>query len=203
MDKGRIESFSDGVIAVAITLLALNLPVPDPASRHSLAHNLGKHWPDFAAFAVSFLTIGIIWINHHALLRRLERVDHSVLGLNLMLLLSICLLPFSTALMARYLTQGRGQHLAAAIYGASFLLMSLAFFAIQRHVLQRRVHLLHDDMTPALRRLVLRRNAVGLLPYAIATAAGALSPYVTLVMTGAVAAYYAAPRTTEDYKSRQ
>jgi uncharacterized membrane protein len=71
MPKGRLEAFSDGVIAVAITVLALDLPIPEPKGGASLAHELVVRWPSFAAFAVSFLTIGIVWINHHAMLARL------------------------------------------------------------------------------------------------------------------------------------
>jgi len=95
MPKGRLEAFSDGVIAVAITVLALELPIPEPKGGASLAHELAVRWPSFAAFAVSFLTIGIVWINHHAMLARLAQVDHRTLLLNLLLLPSVCLLPFS------------------------------------------------------------------------------------------------------------
>ena len=130
MSKARIEAFSDAVIAVAITLLALNLHVPDPAGSSSLARGLAEQWPNYAAFVVSFTTIGIIWINHHAMLRRIVIVDHTSLLLNLLLLLTICVLPFTTALMAEYLNANEGQKLAAAVYSASFLFMSLAFFAI-------------------------------------------------------------------------
>src|ERR1700716_3602291 len=131
MSKTRIEAFSDAVIAVAITLLALDLHVPEPGGSASLAHRLGEQWPNYAAYVVSFLTIGIIWINHHALLQRLVGVDHAILMLNLLLLLTIGVLPFSTALMAEYLNASHGENLAAVIYGGSFLLMSLAVFAMQ------------------------------------------------------------------------
>src|SRR5436305_13773041 len=87
MDKARLEAFSDGVIAIAATLLVLNIDVPDPA-HGELARELGRQWPSYAAYAVSFITIGIIWINHHAMLSRLAAVDHSVLLLNLVLLLT-------------------------------------------------------------------------------------------------------------------
>lgn len=100
MGKARVEAFSDGVIAVAITLLALDLHVPDPTSTASLGDALGEQWPSYVAYLVSFLTIGIIWINHHAMLRRLVSVDHSILVLNIALLACIGVLPFSTALMA-------------------------------------------------------------------------------------------------------
>src|SRR5690349_6598660 len=100
MPKNRVEAFSDGVIAVAITLLALDLPIPAAEPGRDLARTLGHDWPSFAAFALSFMTIGIVWINHHAMLRRLARVDHWVLFGNLLLLMGICVLPFSTALLS-------------------------------------------------------------------------------------------------------
>jgi uncharacterized membrane protein len=198
MPKGRLEAFSDGVIAVAITLLALDLPIPEPEGGRGLAHELAARWPSFAAFAVSFLTIGIIWINHHAMLRRLARVDHRLLLLNLLLLLSVCLLPFSTALMAAYLKATDGERFAAAVYAGSFLLMSVLFFTIQFHALRRRPDLLHRGITPEVRHAVLRRNAAGLLPYLLATAIAVVSPYATLAVTAAVAVFYAVPSTTAD-----
>src|SRR5947209_203948 len=134
MSKTRIEAFSDGVIAVAITLLALNLN-PDPPGAGTLAHRLGTQWPNYAAYVISFLTIGIIWVNHHAMLRRIVTVDHTILILNLVLLLTIGVLPFSTALMARYLTSSAGANLAAAVYAGPFLPMAVAFFAMHRHLL--------------------------------------------------------------------
>jgi uncharacterized membrane protein len=198
MSKARLESFSDGVIAVAITLLALGLPSPTPASGESLAHDLLRHWPSFAAFFVSFATIGIIWINHHAALRRLKGVEHSVLMLNLCLLATICLLPFSTALMASYLTASHGQRVAAAVYGGSLLLMSIGFYTLHRHVLRKKTHLLHESFDEARRQAILRRNAAGLIPYAVATAAAVLSPYLTLAICGVVAFYYAMPASADE-----
>src|SRR5436309_12011594 len=128
MHKGRLEAFSDGVIAVAITLLALNIAVPPPGNgKGSLGHQLLEQWPSYAAYLTSFLTIGIIWINHHAMVRRLRAVDHTIMTLNLLLLLTIGVLPFTTALVAEYVNRGAGQHLAAAIYAGSYLLMSVAF----------------------------------------------------------------------------
>jgi uncharacterized membrane protein len=202
MSKARIEAFSDAVIAVAITLLALDLHVPDPTGPGSLAHRLGEQWPNYAAYVVSFLTIGIIWINHHAMLQRLVSVDHAILVLNLLLLLTIGVLPFSTALMAEYLDASHGQNLAAVIYGGSFLLMSLAFFAMQRHLLLSKQHLLKDHLTPEVRQAVLRRNAMGLLPYAVASVGGVVSPYLTLAICAGVAVFYALPRTTFDVQQQ-
>lgn len=193
MSKGRLEAFSDGVIAVAITLLALDLRVPDPGGAGSLADRLGHQWPSYVAYAVSFATIGIIWINHHVMLARLVRVDHAVLALNLVLLMTIVVLPFTTALMARYLTVSHGENLAAAIWAGSFLVMSVTFFGMQRHLLVFKRHLLQASLSPTERRSVLRRNAIGLGPYALAAAAAAISPYVTLGLCAAIAVFYALP----------
>jgi uncharacterized membrane protein len=198
MSKARTEAFSDGVIAVAITLLALDLHVPVPGGPGSLAHGLGEQWPKYAAYVISFLTIGIIWINHHAMLRRIVGVDHSVLIRNLLLLMTICVLPFSTALMAEYLKAEHGENLAAAVWGGSFLLMAVAFFAMQRHLLLAKQPLLEQHLTPELRQRVLRRNAIGLLPYAIATVGAILTPYLTLAICALVALFYALPTTTSD-----
>ena len=198
MSKGRVEGFSDAVIAVAITLLALEIRVPATSSHNTLAHNLGAEWPDYAAYVVSFLTIGIIWINHHAMLRRLVRVDHTILILNIVLLMTIGLLPFTTALMAKYLNASGGEHLAAAIFGGSFLLMAASFMTLQRHLLLRKTHLLEERLTPPVRRAVLRRNTAGILPYVVATAGAIISPYVTLGICGAIAIFYALPATTSD-----
>ncbi|HXB16808.1 MAG TPA: TMEM175 family protein [Solirubrobacteraceae bacterium] len=203
MPKNRLEAFSDGVIAVAITLLALNLPIPAATPGRDLASTLGHDWPNFAAFVASFATIGIIWINHHAMLRRIARVDHTTLVLNTFLLMTVCLLPFSTALLAEYLTASSGQKLAAAIYGGSFTLMSLGFLAMQRHVLVAHPELLHEQVTPEVREKVLKRNRVGLLPYAIATAAAAISGYLTYGISLAIAIYYGIPRTTADVAERE
>lgn len=197
MTKGRVEAFSDGVIAIAITLLVLDIHVPDPAGSGSLASRLGQQWPSYAAYVVSFLTIGIIWINHNAMLRRLAKVDHAILLLNLLVLMTIGVLPFTTALMAAYLRSSEGETLAAAIYGGSFLAMSLAFFAMQQHLLRAKAHLLDRHITPAIRTAVLRRNAVGLLPYAVATLAALITPYLTLAICALIAGFYALPSTTD------
>src|SRR5438067_5170144 len=116
MATTRLEAFSDAVIAVAITLLVLDIKVPDASSTHALWHSLGDLWPNYASYAVSFLVIGIIWSNHHSLFDVVARIDRQVTLLNVALLASIVLIPFSTALLARYLQDGGGRsHAAAAV----------------------------------------------------------------------------------------
>jgi uncharacterized membrane protein len=199
MSKARAESFSDGVIAVAITLLILDVHVPEASQTSSLASDLGRQWPNYAAYVVSFLTIGIIWINHHAMLRRIVGVDHAILVLNLLLLMSIVVLPFTTALMAEYLTADHGQRLAALIYGASLLVMALLFVATQRLILVGRTNLVKAELTDSQRRYILRRNAIGVIPYTAATLAALITPYLTLGITAAVALFFALPATTADH----
>jgi TMEM175 potassium channel family protein len=194
VSKARLEAFSDGVIAVAITLLALNLRVPAPATlTHGLGRALLEQWPSYAAYATSFITIGIIWINHHAMIGRLRQPDHMILSLNLLLLLWIAELPFATDLMAAYLKQGHGEKLAAAVYAGSFLMMAITFTALNRHILFTKSHLLAAKLLEERRREILRRSIRGLAPYALATVLAVVSPYVTLIICAAIAGYYALP----------
>ena len=196
MDTGRLEAFSDGVIAVAITLLVLDLAVPQPHAHpaHSLAYQLGREWPRYAAYVVSFATIGIVWINHHAAIARLRQTDHAILVLNLLLLMSIGVLPFATSLMAAYLQHtGSDQQLAAALYAGAFLLMALAFAALDVYILLLKSQLLGEQLPRDQRVQILRWAITGLVPYAVATAIAPLSPYATLAICGAVAMFYALP----------
>ncbi len=191
-----MEAFSDGVIAVAITLLVLDIHVPPPGSHGTLAHNLGQLWPNYAAYVTSFMTIGIIWINHHVMIGRLERADHSILMLNLLLLLSIGLLPFATSLMSTYLRQSSGEHLAAAVYSGAFLLMGVTFASLQRQILIQRPELMRKPLPESQRRAILRRSATGLIPYAVATALAPVSSYATLIICAGLAVFYALPSTS-------
>ncbi len=193
MSTGRLESFSDGVIAVAATLLVLNVTVPVVGSHESLGHALADHWHIYLAYAVSFITIGIIWINHHVVVSRLRIADHAILMLNLLLLLWVALIPFATSLMTDYLRQGHGQHLAAAVYAGTFLLMSISFAALNWFILFRRTALLRVELSFDERRRIIARFVTGIIPYAVATALSAVSPYITLAICGAIAAFYALP----------
>src|ERR687886_2911700 len=124
MTTGRLEAFSDGVFAVAITLLVLDIQPPSDARTQSgLWRALGDLWPHYAAYAVSFLIIGIVWVNHHAVLALIARVDRGLAFLNLLLLMAVALIPFATALLAEYLSHGAPEHVAAAAYSVLITLM--------------------------------------------------------------------------------
>jgi uncharacterized membrane protein len=189
----RLEAFSDGVIAVAITLLVLNIDVPSLKPGESLGHALAANWPAYAAYVTSFLTIGIIWVNHHVMIGRLREADRVILFLNLLLLMSIAVLPFATRLMADYLRQSSGQHLAAAVYGGAFLAMALVFTALNAHILLAKHQKLARQLPLERRRQILSRSVSGVVPYVVATALAAWSSYVTIAICFAIAVFYAFP----------
>lgn len=203
MSPNRLEAFSDGVFAIAVTLLVLDLGVPEPG-KGALGHALLAQWPSYAAYIVSFLTIGIIWINHHAAFNRLRTVDHPILIWNLLPLMSVSVLPFTTSLMATYLKESSGESVAAAVFGASFLLMGVVFVLTNRFILLKRPAALKEPVSETAARRTLHYAALGLLPYLAATALAFVSPYLTMGICAACAIYYALPvasRAGEDSQS--
>jgi uncharacterized membrane protein len=193
VSTSRLEAFSDGVIAVAITLLVLNVDLPNLKPGQSLISGLINQWPVYVAYVVSFMTIGIIWINHHVMIGRLREADRTILFLNLLLLMSIALLPFATRLMAAYLRQSHGEHLATGLYSGSFLLMAVFFATLNRHILLTKAHLLNADLPFEQRRQILLRSIAGVVPYAIATALAVVSADLTLAICAALGIFYAFP----------
>lgn len=199
MDRGRLEAFSDGVFAVAITLLALDLTLPGPG-HGSLTGQLGTHKFAFVAYLISFLTIGIIWVNHHAVVTMIAVVNRTLLFLNLVLLFFVVLIPFATRTMALYLTAGdQDAHLATALYGGIFVAMGLSFAAISAWTL--REGRTSWALPPPARRAAWARFAVGNLGYIIAIVL-ALTPTswgiaAALALIGFVAVYYIAERTPD------
>jgi uncharacterized membrane protein len=193
MDRGRLEAFSDGVFAVAITLLVIDLAVPIPRQR-PLGTQLVDHWPSFAAYVVSFLTIGIIWVNHHGLFRNFAHVDRTMLFLNLLMLFFVVTIPFATAMMATYLRDGGADaSLAATIYQGVFLCMSLAFGGLFLWSIK------HGHMavplTGTAARMAVVRFTIGTLAYAAAIGVAYLSAPVSLLMSLLVAVYYVFEQT--------
>jgi Endosomal/lysosomal potassium channel TMEM175 len=124
----RLEAFSDGVLAIAITLLVIEIRPPEVHEGERLAHALWAQWPSYVAYLVSFLTIGVIWLNHHRIFEQVARVDGPLLLLNLNLLLWTALIPFPTAVVAEHLGgAGEAARTASALYSGVLLLMGLAF----------------------------------------------------------------------------
>lgn len=188
MDRSRLEAFSDGVFAVAITLLALDLVVPGPGGP-SLAEKLQDHLPSFAAFIVSFLTIGIIWVNHHAMFKNFAKIDRPLLFINLLLLFFVVCIPFATSTFAAYLADGGfDASVATAIYEGIFEGMSLAFGLLFWWAI-RREHL-KIALTPAAARTAMIRFGIGNLTYIAAIGIAFVNPVASLVISGLNAVYY-------------
>jgi len=193
VDRSRVEAFSDGVIAVAITLLALNLAVAGPG-HGPLLRQLGDHWPSFVAYLISFFTIGIIWVNHHALVANIAVVDRTLLFLNLVLLLFVVLIPFVTATMADYLTSGgQDAHVAMAMYAVVFEGMGLSFAAIFEWTLHEGRTL--QPVPEEARRAARWRFSLGSLVYVVAIAVAFVSAPAALAIIGLMAVYYIFERT--------
>jgi uncharacterized membrane protein len=193
MSTNRLESFSDGVFAVAITLLVLGIDVPHVEPHRSLGRELVANWPQYAAYIVSFLTIGIIWINHHAMIGRLRAADHTILILNLLVLMTVALLPFATDVIATYLRHPQGRALAAALYAGAYLLMGAVFALLNGVILLRRADLLRVSLPLARRRQIFARAAGGTAPYLVAVGVAFVSAYASLAICAAIAVFYALP----------
>jgi uncharacterized membrane protein len=193
VDRSRLEAFSDGVFAVAITLLALNLTVAGPGHGH-LLDQLNERWPAFLAYLISFFMIGIVWVNHHVLVRSITAVDRTLLFLNLVLLLFVVLIPFATATEADYFPHNSWDaRLAMTIYAGVFLGMSAGFAGIFEWTLRgQRVArpLAPEKHWPARARFV-----GGGLVYVVAIVVALFSAVAAFVLIALVAVYYIVERT--------
>jgi TMEM175 potassium channel family protein len=183
----RAEAFSDGVFAIAVTLLVLDLHVPDVHS--GLLAALAAQWPHYASYVVSFGTIGIIWVNHHAFFDRLQRVDRPLLFLNLAFLLLVSVLPFPTSVLSAYLATSQGS-VAAAVYSLNMAAMGFAFGIMVTYA-TRRPGLLTPSAAQALGGPFLTRFAMGGPVYLVAAAVAFWDPRVSLAIVAALALYYA------------
>ena len=186
MDSGRVEAFSDGVFAIAITLLVLDLRV---SGQGSLFHQLLAAWPHYFAYVVSFLTIGIMWMNHHTILGHVKRVDRPLLVLNLLLLMGIVAIPFPTTLVAEHLRDADGK-VATVTYGLVMIVISAGFAALWVYVVTHA-----SSLGAVVPQGALRQAAPGFTLGGAVYAAGTLiaafwSPVAGLIIFGALAIYY-------------
>jgi uncharacterized membrane protein len=194
VSTSRLEAFSDGVFAVAITLLVLDIRPPGEADSSSvLWHELGDLWPHYAAYAVSFLIIGIVWVNHHAVMALIARVDRGLTFLNLLLLMAVALIPFATALIAEYLRHGEPEHAAAAAYSIVITLMGAAFGALWIYASRDGRLLVPGFPREELPRIT-RRFVIGTPIYVATIGIAFLSAPLCLAVHGMVAVYYALAR---------
>jgi uncharacterized membrane protein len=186
-DTERLEAFSDGVLAIAITLLILDVRVEAPAGTN-LTAALSHALPEIGAYAASFLQIGIIWANHHALFRVVNRVDQLMLLLNLLLLGFVAFVPLPTRLVAEH-TVGVDARTASLLYGATLTGCAIAFNLIWRHLV--RAELLVTGLTPEFVHDVDIRYILGLVGYTVATLLALVMPLLTVVASVLLALMFA------------
>jgi uncharacterized membrane protein len=190
---GRVEAFSDGVMAIAITLLVLDLKVPalDDVRDGHLVEALAARWPSYVAYLAAFLSIGIIWLNHRTLVDRIRRFDARLHWLNLMLLLGVATLPWPTALVAEYVQRGGPDaSAAAALYGLTATFMALPWGFMWRHLADR-PDLLEPGFDAAYALAERRRGFIGLPIYIAATVIALVLPLLALGLYLAIAILYA------------
>jgi uncharacterized membrane protein len=175
-----MEIFSDGVFAIAITLLVVELPF-EQVREGELDHALREHWPAFAAFALSFLTIGIGWMHHSAMVDALARVDRTALFLNLLFLMTIAFLPFPTALIADYAEQSKDSTAATVVYSGAWLLSAVTLLAFWSYATRGRRLVREDVPDDGVRRLLRFQRGIT-AAYVAFTLLALVSPVATLVL---------------------
>jgi TMEM175 potassium channel family protein len=191
-ETGRLEAFSDGVFAIAITLLALDLRVPnlgEHGSSWALATALAHDWPSYMAFVTSFFTILILWVSHHSIFKLVRKTNARLLFANGFLLMLTTVVPFSTSLVSEYLRLPAAK-MACAVYGGVFVVMALAFSLLWYGVLSDRT-LLRPDASEQVIERINRSYRIGPPVYVLATAGAFVSPYVTIGICTALWIFWA------------
>ena len=190
--RGRVEALSDGVFAIVITLLVLEIKVPHLAAHESLAELARALWalaPKFVSWVISFVTVCVIWLNHHRLLKIAGRIDNGLFWWNANLLLWTSFIPFPTALMGDY----PANRLAVSLYGLAMLLMALGFVLLRWHML-RTPGLLQDQVDRSAFRRGLRASiAMGPAAYAVGAALAWVSQVAAFACYAAIAVYFVFP----------
>jgi uncharacterized membrane protein len=192
-DTGRLETFADGVMAIAITLLILEVHVPRVRGE-ALASAVLHQWPSYAGFLVSFLTIGIIWVNHHHMFKLIARTTHGFLMLNVIFLMTISALPWPTALVADYVRDAHGRVVATAIYGGVMTSVAIMFNVVWRYAANGHRLLVPGIADDALARMK-RNYLAGPVIYGSATLVALVAPYISLGVYAALAVYWLLPGT--------
>ena len=192
MKTTRLEAFSDGVIAIIITIMVLELKVPH---EHTVAA-LAAMWPVFSSYALSFLLVAIYWNNHHHLVHLARRVDPAMMWANMNLLFWLSLVPFTTA----YLGESHASSLAVAIYGADALLCAVGFYVLRHTIV---CHTRDDPKLQQLHQMTEKKNRVAIFIYALAMPAAWLSPKLALALILTPAVMYFIPDRNAEQLARE
>ena len=189
-ETGRVEAFSDGVFAIAITLLVLDLKVPP---QPPLLQALLAQWPVYAAYLISFTFILIMWVNHHWMFQHIVRVDSTFMLLNGLLLLGITVVPFPTSIVAQYVLTSE-QATAAAIYNAWSIVIGIFFNLLWRYAASNGRLLSKRDHEAGLAQVITDRYRWGLPAYSLAFALAFVWAPASLGLNFLMALFYALPR---------
>ncbi len=184
MKTARLETFSDGVFAIAATLLILEVH----RAGGSVAHGLVHAWPSYVAYAISFLTIGIIWVNHHTVMQQIDRIDRTFLFINVVFLMIVAFSPYPTRVLAETLRDG--SKAAAFAYGLTFTLMAISFGTMWFYAARGR-RLIATDADQRVVSGISRSFAPGWIVYAAATLSSLVSAYLAVALYAAIALFYA------------
>jgi uncharacterized membrane protein len=180
----RLETFSDGVFAIAATLLILEIRT---SGHGTVTQQLLHAWPSYVAYAISFLTIGIIWVNHHTVMQQIGRVDRTFLFLNVIFLMVVAFSPFPTRVVAEHLREG--SKAAAFAYGLTFTAMAVCYGALWFYAAIGR-RLIAADADQRVVSGISRSFRPGSLMYGAAAASSFISAYLAVALYGAIALFY-------------
>jgi TMEM175 potassium channel family protein len=186
----RLEALSDGVIAIAATLLVLEIGRVELRDDESLFHAIIDLWPSLTAYLVSFSVIALIWVAHHSMFERISTVDRPLLFLNLALLLAIGFIPWPTSVLADYIDEGgTNAAVATALYSLTMTLIGIVFVGMWAHLVRHPEHT--DGVTADQLRRSLRLAAVSPIVYGVTIGLAFVTPYLCLAVYAALAVYFA------------
>jgi len=188
-ETARIEAFSDGVFAIAITLLILEIQVPPQTPHGGLRRALVNLWPSYLAFLASFMTIGVMWLNHHRLFTLINKKDDGLIAFNLLLLLGVTWLPFPTALLAEHLLGSHAdQQVAALVYAGSFLALAVVFNVMWHYAVRAKI--VNDEVNAA---AITKQYSLGPILYAVLVGVALFDAEWCLILSAFIALYFALP----------
>ena len=195
----RIEAFSDGVFAIAITLLIIEIGVPHVSVAESLSEALGDLWPSYGAYVLSFVMIGIYWANHHSFFRLFVRTDHYFLILNVFFLMAIAFLPFPTAVLGEYLDDAEHRHAAVRLYSLGLLFPALTWFAVWAYANLK--GLVDERLMPDYLRFMTVQYLLSCMLYAGAVMLSFLDEWIALTIVVGLTLLYLLPPRRPRYTS--
>jgi uncharacterized membrane protein len=193
LGNNRLEAFSDGVLAIAITLLILDVRVPRVDDADTLLHELRHEWPAYLGYVLSFVTIGILWANHHTMFRFIRRSNHVLLMLNTLWLLAVAFIPFATSLLSEYIGGTyEEQRIAVLVYGGTYFVIAILFHVVWLYGVYHE-GLLDPGADPRALTAITGSYQLGLLLYAFALVLAYFAPVAAVVLYALLALYFALP----------